>query len=128
MSARAEDFVKFGETSLWVREEHQAEAAYYRVEGGVGELHGLAVRDADLDIGSIAQPATGLFNHGSRSVGSGNVAVRSSDIQRGLGSEPGSGGDIQHTLPNADPGGVQKKWNEMSCYPSHRIFVTSCGS
>jgi hypothetical protein len=29
-------------------------------------------------------------------------------------------------LPNANPGGVQKEWNEMAGHPSHSTFVTPC--
>jgi hypothetical protein len=126
MPTWAENPMKFGQTPLWVREEHQPEATYHRVEGGIGEPHGLAIRDTDLDIGSVAQPETGLFDHESRSVSRGDVSVRPNDIQRCLGGEPGSGGDIHHLLPNANSGGAQEKWNEMAGYPSHRIFVTPC--
>ena len=128
MSPWSENSVEFDKTPLRVREEHQPEAAYHGVEGSIGELHGLAIGDADLDIGSGAKPETSLFDHGSRSIGRGDVTVLPHDTQRCLGGEPGSGRDIQHSLPNANPGGAQQKRDKMAGNASHRILVTPCSS
>lgn len=123
MPTRMENSVEFSQTPFWVREEHQPEATYHRIEGSVGELHGLAIRDTNLDIGCGAQSETGLFDHGSRSIGRGDVTVTPHDIQCCLGGEPGSRRDIQHSLPNANPGSAQQKRDKMAGDPSHRIFV-----
>src|SRR3954471_6401573 len=98
MPTWTENSVEFGQTPLRVRKEHQSEATYYRVEGGIGELHGLTIRDANLDIGWGAQSATGLLDHGDRSIGRGDMTVTPYNIQYRLGREPGSGCDIQHSL------------------------------
>jgi hypothetical protein len=81
----------------------------------------LAIGDTNIGIGSAAEPETGLFDHGSRSVGRGDVPVRTHNTQYCLGGEPGSGGDIQHSLPDANSGGTQENWNGMAGYSSHRI-------
>jgi len=47
-----------------------------------------------------------LFDHGDRSIGRDDVTVTPHDMQCGLGGEPGSGCDIEHSLPNANLGGA----------------------
>ena len=123
MPTWTENSVKFSQTPLRVRKEHQSKATYYRVEGGIGELHGLTIRDADLNIGCGAQSETGLFDHGDRSIGCGDMTVTPHDIQCRLGGKPGSGCDIQHSLSNANLGGAQQEWDKMAGDPSHRVVV-----
>jgi hypothetical protein len=108
-----------------VGEEHQAQAAQQRVEAGLGERQGSAVRNQQREVRPRPEALARLGDHRGRDVGGRDVPGRGDRGEGGLGGEAGAGGDVEDALAGGEACGADQDRDEVRRHPSHQRIIAS---